>query len=167
MLNMEVSAIAGLAHAIKPSSSRFAKHHKDCSHCHEVESRTKYRLQQEVVPQDFACFELLQPALHGQVQAYPLTNVLDVPSAELAKRLRYTKDRTSANHIACLKLTTTTTTATTMTRAHGSLDVTPFFCRFSHSVLAHASTRRQDILVNLLGSRLPSGFPGLLSAGMH
>lgn len=51
----------------------------------------------------------------GQVQAYPLTNVLDVPSAELAKRLRYTK----------------------------------------------------DILVNLLGSRLPSGFPGLLSAGMH
>ncbi|OLP78671.1 Dynein light chain roadblock-type 2 [Symbiodinium microadriaticum] len=47
----------------------------------------------------------------GQVQAYPLTNVLDVPSAELAKRLRYTK----------------------------------------------------DILVNLLGSRLPSGFPGLLS----
>eukprot|EP00439_Symbiodinium_sp_Y106_P070414 s2525_g12.t1 len=39
----------------------------------------------------------------GQVQAYPLTNVLDVPSAELAKRLRYTKDRTSANHIACLK----------------------------------------------------------------
>ncbi|CAE7638640.1 CCRP1 [Symbiodinium sp. CCMP2456] len=51
----------------------------------------------------------------GQVQAYPLTNVLDVPSAELAKRLRYTK----------------------------------------------------DILVNLLGSRLPSGFPGLLSAGMN
>lgn len=28
----------------------------------------------------------------GQVQSYPLSNVLDVPSAELAKRLRYTKD---------------------------------------------------------------------------
>mmetsp|Transcript_25403 Transcript_25403/g.44891 ORF Transcript_25403/g.44891 Transcript_25403/m.44891 type:complete len:604 (-) Transcript_25403:145-1956(-) len=28
----------------------------------------------------------------GQVQAYPLTNVLDVPNAELAKRLKYTKD---------------------------------------------------------------------------
>lgn len=28
----------------------------------------------------------------GQVCSYPLSNVLDVPSAELAKRLRYTKD---------------------------------------------------------------------------
>jgi len=28
----------------------------------------------------------------GQVCSYPLVNVLDVPSAELAKRLRYTKD---------------------------------------------------------------------------
>jgi len=28
----------------------------------------------------------------GQVSVYPLSNVLDVPSAELAKRLRYTKD---------------------------------------------------------------------------
>jgi len=28
----------------------------------------------------------------GQVQSYPLSNALDVPSQELAKRLRYTKD---------------------------------------------------------------------------
>lgn len=28
----------------------------------------------------------------GQVQCYPLSNALDVPSQELAKRLRYTKD---------------------------------------------------------------------------
>lgn len=28
----------------------------------------------------------------GTVCSYPLSNVLDVPSAELAKRLRYTKD---------------------------------------------------------------------------
>ena len=29
----------------------------------------------------------------GQVQSYPLTNAFDVPSPELAKRLRYTKAR--------------------------------------------------------------------------
>lgn len=48
----------------------------------------------------------------GQVQSYPLTNSFDVPSPELAKRLRYTK----------------------------------------------------DILVNLLGSRLPSGLPSVFAA---
>jgi len=47
----------------------------------------------------------------GQVQTYPLTNSFDVPSAELAKRLRYTK----------------------------------------------------DILVNLLGSRLPAGLPSVFA----
>ncbi|CAE7268709.1 CCRP1 [Symbiodinium pilosum] len=43
----------------------------------------------------------------GQVQAYPLTNVLDVPSAELAKRLRYTKDDLSCfrKHQLTLKST--------------------------------------------------------------
>eukprot|EP00438_Fugacium_kawagutii_P018912 Skav232604 [mRNA] locus=scaffold3249:41145:43602:- [translate_table: standard] len=48
----------------------------------------------------------------GQVQSYPLNSSFDVPSAELAKRLRYTK----------------------------------------------------DILVNLLGSRLPAGLPSVFTA---